>query len=355
LTPKSDRQYIDWRRAAVINAGFDCYLLARGSSVASEPAAKLKLSTVDLAEAIAAVSHVYCPHEVKILGSNRGVKTTLEALEQAHHRIVSLRYSAPVHIDAGNFDNLMLMMTCVGGSAQAAQGRYKAQWHRGQTLPFSPNARSHLKFDREFGQRSVRLDIDSMEALCSRLLNCALDRPLQLELRPFAPELETTWQEAVRLLLKYDELGIALPPAAALHLEEFIGTLILERHPHNYSDALSAPCQAATPRIVKEAEYLMRAEQPEAVSLIAKKLGVSLRTLELGFRECRQSTPTQFLRQIRLDAARADLRAPSASTTVTSVALANGFPHLARFSSYYRSAFDEYPSQTLGRSRKRAR
>jgi AraC-like DNA-binding protein len=323
--------------------------------VASEPAAKLTLSTVDLAEAIAAVSHVYCPHEVKVLGSNHGVKTTLEALEQANHRIVSLRYSAPVHIDAGNFDDLMLMMTCIDGSAQAAQGRHKAQWRRGQTLPFSPNAPSQLQFDRAFGQRSVRLDIDSMESLCSRLLNRALDQPLRLALRPFAPELERAWQEAVRLLLRYDELGIALPPAAAAHLEEFIGTLILERHPHNYSDALSAPRQAAPPRLVREAEHLMRVQQPHTVSQIAKRLGISLRTLELGFREFRQSTPNQVLRQVRLDAARAELRAPSASTTVTAVALANGFPHLARFSSYYRSAFNEYPSQTLGRSRKRVR
>jgi transcriptional regulator GlxA family with amidase domain len=40
---------------------------------------------------------------------------------------------------------------------------------------------------------------------------------------------------------------------------------------------------------------------------------------------------------------------------VTTVALANGFPHLARFAAYYRAAFDEYPSETLSRSRKRGR
>jgi AraC-binding-like domain len=110
-----------------LTLNFSCHLLAQGGPVISQPAAKLKLSTADLAEAIDAVSYVYCPHEVKILGSNRGVKTTLEALEQARHRIVNLRYSAPVHIDAGTFENLMLVMTCVSGSAEAAQGRYKAK------------------------------------------------------------------------------------------------------------------------------------------------------------------------------------------------------------------------------------
>jgi AraC-like DNA-binding protein len=291
---------------------------------------------------------------VKILGSNRGIRTNLEARERQRHSIVSLRYSAPVHIDAGNFDNLMLMMTCATGSAHAAQGRHKVRWQSGQTLPFSPNVRgSYLKFERDFCQHSVRLDIDVMEALCSRLLNRALDEPLKFAFRPFSIELETAWRQAVGLLRAYEDLGILLPRASSLRLEEFIGALVLERHPHNYSEALTGPWQTASFRLVKEAEQIMRGSQPETVTLVARKLGVSLRTLELGFRHYRQSTPTQFLRKVRLDAARSELQSPSTSTTVTSVALANGFPHLARFAAYYRAAFDEYPSDTLGRSKKR--
>ena len=187
------------------------------------------------------------------------------------------------------------------------------------------------------------------------VIECALDKPLRFEFRTLSPTLERIWQEAVELLRKFEELGIALPPTSAQYLEEFIGSLLLERHPHNYSDALSGPWQAAAPRIVKEAEQLMRREQPQTVSLVAKRLGVSLRTLELGFREYRGSTPMQFLRRARLEEARAQLQAADAATTVTSVALANGFPHLARFAGYYRAAFDEYPSETLGRNRRRGR
>jgi AraC-like DNA-binding protein len=213
----------------------------------------------------------------------------------------------------------------------------------------------HLTFDRSFCQHSLRLDVEAMQALCSRLLNRQLDEPLRLQFQTFSPDLERAWHEAVGLLRTYDDLGIVLPPASASRLEEFVGTLILEKHPHNYSEVLLGPWKMAPPRVVREAEQLMRTEPPETVSLLAKKLGVSLRTLELGFREHRQSTPKQFLRQVRLDAARTQLQAPSFSTTVTSVALANGFPHLARFSAYYREQFGEYPSQTLARSRTRLR
>jgi transcriptional regulator GlxA family with amidase domain len=112
----------------------------------------------------------------------------------------------------------------------------------------------------------------------------------------------------------------------------------------------------AAPRVVREAEHFMRTDGPEtSVSKIAARVGVSLRSLETGFREWRQSTPTQCLRKIRLDAARAELLAPSEFTTVTSVALANGFFHLARFSAYYRAAFGEPPGRTLRRSRLRTK
>ena len=110
----------------------------------------------------------------------------------------------------------------------------------------------------------------------------------------------------------------------------------------------------AVPRIVREAEHLMRTGGPEtSVSRVAARVGVSLRSLEAVFREWRQSTPTQYLRKVRLKAARAELLAPSESTTVTSVALDNGFFHLSRFSAYYSAAFNEAPGQTLRRCRLR--
>jgi len=314
-------------------------------------AQKILLRTSDLAEAIAAVSRIYCPHEVEIRGSNRGVNAELEVIHGGIQPVVRLRYSTPVRIDAGDFRQLMLMMTCVDGSATVVQQGSRATWRRGQTLPLSPGLSTQLDFDGRFAQTSVRLDIERLETLCSRWLNFPLDRPLRFELRPFSAELETVWAQAVALILAYERLTVVLPQAAATSLDEFMLSLVLARHPHNYSDDLRRLSRAALPRSVREAEHWMRTGGPEtSVSGVAARVGVSLRSLEAGFREWRQTTPTQYLRKVRLDAARAELLAPSASTTVTSVALGNGFFHLPRFSAYYRTAFDEPPGLTLRRS-----
>jgi transcriptional regulator GlxA family with amidase domain len=103
-------------------------------------------------------------------------------------------------------------------------------------------------------------------------------------------------------------------------------SLLLAQHPHNYSIDMRSRSEVATPRMVREAEHLMRTGGATlSVSDIAQHLGVSMRSLEVGFRASRNETPTQRLRRIRLDAARAELMAPQADTAVTTAALGNGF------------------------------
>jgi AraC-like DNA-binding protein len=312
----------------------------------------MRVMTSDMQEAIAAVSRVYCPHDVKVLESNRGIDAVLESSGTGNRQVVTLRYAAPVKIDAGSFENLLLFMTCIDGAAEATQGRHSVPWGKGRTLPLSPNVSSQLTFDRRFWQSSIRLDKDFVEVLCSRLINRPLDVPLRFRLTPFSPELEVAWRQALQMIRDCGSQELAAAAQAWKHFEEFLGTLVLETHPHNFSDVLKKESSAADPRLVRNAEHLMQTGGPSiTVSEVAKALGVSLRSLELGFRDARNMTPTQAHRQIRLSAAREALLNPTPSTSVTSAAISSGFLHLARFSSYYQLTFGESPSQTLRRCR----
>ena len=312
----------------------------------------MRVVTSDLQEAIAAVSSVYCPHDVKVLESNRGIDAVLEALPGSRQQIVKLRYSAPVKIDAGQFENLLLFMTCVDGSATATQGRNSVHWEKGKTLPLSPNVPSELTFDRRFWQNSIRLDKVFVEDFCSRLLNRPIDSPIRFELTPFSRPLELAWQQAIQTIQLVQSADLIRSSGALQRFEEFLAALVLESHPHNYSEYLKKERTSADPRIVREAERLMKsAGQNITMSEVAKELRISLRSLELGFRDARKMTPTQVYRQFRLQAARDALLNPTDSTTVTSVAVACGFLHLARFSNYYQSMFNEPPSRTLRRSK----
>jgi AraC-like DNA-binding protein len=316
-------------------------------------ATKLSLRTTDLDETIDAVSRLYCPHLVRVRGSNDSVSSEVEARRVCALQIVDLKYSARVQIDAGHFDNLMLVMSCVGGSASSQQGRSQASWSSGQTLPMSPGVPSVLDFDARFAQRSVRIDVESLQDMCARRLGHPLDRPLRFLLQPFSVELERAWQSAIHLALNYASADIRLPSHASIAFNEFVLSLLLDLAPHNYSDEMKGPHPVAAPRHLREAERLMReASGLASVHEIAGALGISVRSLEAGFREWKRQTPVAFMRGLRLSAAREQLSA-SGATSVTAVAVGLGFLHLPRFSQYYHAAFNEYPSETLRRCRQR--
>jgi AraC-like DNA-binding protein len=315
---------------------------------------KSRLRTADLDETIDAVTRIYCPHSLRIHGSNRGVSSELEVKRAGALRIVDLKYSARVDVDAGDFKRLMLMMSCTSGSAWARQGRSEASWLSGQTLPLSADVSSQLAFDAEFAQRSVRIELALLDELCARRLGRPLDGPVRFFLTPFSRELENAWQSAMNLALAYESAGIQLPPHASKAFDEFMLSLLLDLAPHNYSDEIKRPHPLAAPRTLREAERLMReTEGVASVHEIAAAVAVSVRSLQAGFREWKQETPVAFMRRLRLAAAREQLSNPGARTTVADVALSYGFLHLSRFAQYYRAAFDEHPSETLRTARRR--
>jgi len=138
------------------------------------------MRTRNLDEAIDAVSKVYCPHTVEVVGPVGEVDALLEVAHPTSQPLVSLSYSVPVKIDALNFSRLFLMMHCARGAAATTQAHRSAEWRQGQTMPFSAGLDTKLWFDRAFLQRSVRLDIDKLEAHCARWLG----HPLE-EIAPF--------------------------------------------------------------------------------------------------------------------------------------------------------------------------
>lgn len=312
-------------------------------------AEKQALRSAGAGEIKAAVDRVYCPHDLQLRGRDHRA-AALEVIRGGELPIVTLRYGSPVRIET-DFQGLMLVQTCLEGAAQMMHGGVHTACHRGQTVPLSPGMASELAYDGAFAQRSVRVGIGKLEGLLARRLNAPLNMPLRFEFRPFSAGLELAWSQAVSLMVSYELGGIALPRAAAAHLDEFLLTLLLEQHPHNYSDELLGRASAPAPRLIREAEHLMRTCGADlTASKIAARLRVSLRSLETGFQEWRRQTPTQVLRQIRLESVRGELLAPKTGTTVTSAALGQGFFHLPRFSAHYKSMFGELPAQTLRRA-----
>jgi AraC-like DNA-binding protein len=311
------------------------------------------LRTRNLDEAIDAVTRVYCPHSVEVVGRARGIDAVLKVTHSTFQPLVDLSYSAPVKIDAQNMSRLFLMMHCARGAASTTQEHRTAEWKAGQTIPFSANFDTKLWFDPAFVQRSIRLDMERLEAQCARWLGHPLEVRLRFELRPFSSELEQIWQRTLAYGWSSEDCGLPLAGAARAALDEYLLTLLLHHHGHNYSEELAQSVPTPVPGIVRRGERFIidNAGASITVSDVADHLGISLRSLQVGFRRWRETTPTAFLRQVRLQLVRDELLRSGQEANVTTIALRHGFSHLGRFSAQYRSAFGEDPSATLRRSR----
>lgn len=93
---------------------------------------------------------------------------------------------------------------------------------------------------------------------------------------------------------------------------------------------------------------LAHADDPVTVADLCTQTNVSRRMLNYCFQDVLDTNPVQYLRAIRLNGVRRDLRSGDGSnTSVRDIACKWGFWHLSRFAGEYRTMFGELPSDTL--------
>ena len=93
-----------------------------------------------------------------------------------------------------------------------------------------------------------------------------------------------------------------------------------------------------------------RITEPVCVDDLCVAMRTSRRYLEYAFADAFGTSPSRYLRLLRLHEVRRGLRALGARTTVTDEALRLGFNNLSLFSIQYKKAFGESPSATLARA-----
>ena len=143
----------------------------------------------------------------------------------------------------------------------------------------------------------------------------------------------------------------------------------LEPHPEEVSNLLAATIawmadssrqwrqegfrvNGARRRVAKLAQEFLEEHYREAVRIedLCRLTGVGIRSLQRAFREYFDLTISDYLKAVRLDAARRVLVATrSSERTVAKIALRHGFNHLGRFSVEFRERFRESPREALAR------
>jgi AraC-like DNA-binding protein len=156
------------------------------------------------------------------------------------------------------------------------------------------------------------------------------------------------------LRLVTDQLsGDDLPALLADSTARNLATAVLTSFPNTLLDESPPPAPVPEQRVIRRAVQHIEAhaDQPLTVRLIADAVHVAPRTLQLAFQRHLGTTPTEYVRRVRLDRAHHDLLAadPASGARVTDIALRWGFHHAGRFAAAYRRTYGRSPRATLQR------
>lgn len=178
-------------------------------------------------------------------------------------------------------------------------------------------------------------------------------QPLRLTaLDPRSPQAAARWEATrahIATLLATPET--ADQPLLIATSADLLAAVTLDTFP---STALDDPTiedrRDAHPATLRRAMAFIDENAQRGISIadIAAAAFVTPRAVQLAFRTHLDTTPTDYLRGVRLDHAHRDLMAGDpARETVTSIAYRWGFPSASRFSAYYRLSYGVPPSHTL--------
>jgi AraC-like DNA-binding protein len=297
---------------------------------------------------------LYLPNRVDPLEGST-IDMQLEAVKVGSTTVGRLSYGADARLTTADAAQYHVNVP-VRGRAVSRMGTGPRQGVAlGQAGVFLPDRPAEIIWLDGCTQLCVMIPRHSLETELEHLLGRTVSSPVAFEpVMDLSSPAARGWRESLNIVLQEFETGpgLASHPTAGRQLERLILDGLLLGHRHDFSDDLLDAGASASSRTIRQAKTLLE-EHPErdwSTPELARRVHVSVRTLQTRFADEVGVPPMTYLRRVRLSRAYdlLFLAAPG-STTVGAVACRLGFTHLGRFSSAYRRLFGEKPSTTLQR------
>lgn len=237
------------------------------------------------------------------------------------------------------------------GSSVYQRGREQYVGGPNDLLAYAPGVlRRVAKVDADSDLTYLALEPRVLERHLERLLECPVSGTIELaptaKLRPGVGQGWWSMLQLLNAMLLSPDSRLVLPAVVDPLCEAMMTSLLLTVD-HQYRDALARPAAPCQPRHVRRAIEAIHAhpEHPYTVSALADVAGVSIRTLQQGFRAHLDTAPMAYLRHVRLACAHEELRHDD-TVGVAEVAFRWGFTHLGRFAAAYARQYGILPSRT---------
>lgn len=298
---------------------------------------------------------VYMPYDAAPAGRVRAPDSVLDAIRIGRITLSRFSYGIPVHLTqfSAAAGTGMVLTTLRGAIRHWSGGRAYSDTGVGEAF-LVDNSRAHYWLDADPDHLQVNLTFqhDAMAALHERWFGQPADERMWGRSFRFGGS-QSSW---IGLLTYVCRCINEMPDAVehgplGRHLDEAISLHLLTLWRQQLDAPQPPTLHHLAPRHVLAAEQHIREHARQAPTLgeLAGAAGVSVRTLNAAFREFRNCTPMQALREARLAGVRAELLVAPAGATVREVAAGWGYANFGLFAAAYRRRFAETPSSTLRR------
>lgn len=312
--------------------------------------------TSNIDDARARVTKVFSAHDLRLLHTDEIVDSHMYHVSLGAISLNRLRYGAAVEVDPGRIESYYLVQMPISGACSVASGHESVRSTPHLASVVTPMRPLRVQWQKGCDMVIIKIDRDLLERHCAQHIGHDLVQPVEFELQMKlkSPRFES-WRRLVELLVTEadHENGMLTSPLIHANFEQILSSVLLFSQPNNYSDDLHRPAPPIAPFYVKRAEEYIHAHADEPIGFmdLAKQAGVSVRALYAGFENFRGVSPMAYLRSVRLERVRNELREGTPKRkTVTEVAIRWGFSHLGHFTAAYNRKFGETPSETLRKS-----
>ncbi|SEE56736.1 AraC family transcriptional regulator [Jiangella alba] len=313
--------------------------------------------TEDLDDARDLVGQVFVPHRLDLAGGCTKVRARMHTKRLDRLAANYVTYGGGVLIEPGELGSFFVVQMPLAGQSLVRYGGEELLSTPDTASVVSPTIPLTQRWSTDCAQLILRLERPALEAHLRHLTGAPLPTPLRFDLgMDISTGSGRTWAGHFRLLvaeLDRTDGSMVTNPLVFTELEDLLMTSLLVAQPHNYSHLLAESQLSPIPNRAVTMVREMIENHPEwehTVASLAKMAQVSVRALQLAFRQHVGVTPREYLWSVRMRRAREELLASQRETTTVARVVARwGLGHPGRFAALYVKQYGELPSETLAR------
>jgi AraC-like DNA-binding protein len=316
---------------------------------------RLLVSTRSVEEAEAGGTRLLSPHRLKV--GRGGIHARIRGVSLGPVALYHLNYAAGLTVTAPPMDGYIDTLLPVRGAVRVDHdgARFDAVALRAAAV-ISPRASMTLGWTPDLSLAMLRIETGPLRSFVRTLTGRDESDP-RLAARVDSPDGVAGLHGLAHLirLTAAQFAGMdAWPTAITTRLREQAMLALLLSQP-GFRTLMTQEVRGPVARAAVQTAVALVDSRPSehfTTAGLAAEIGVSVRTLQVGFRAELDTTPKAYMLDVRLRRARDDLLAagPDEGATVAGIARRWGFGNVGRFAEQYRRAHGERPSDTLRRT-----